>query len=145
MVEIKIKKIKSTAKIPTYESEMAAGFDLYAADEVIVPPFQERTKIVPTGLKMAIPKGYELQIRPRSGMALKSHIIIANSPGTIDADYRGEVGILVRNTGATNYKIDIGDRIAQGVLSKVPQAGFAEVDTLSETSRGAGAYGSTGF
>ncbi|MEO0503229.1 MAG: dUTP diphosphatase, partial [Pseudomonadota bacterium] len=100
--------------------------------------------LIPTGIAMAVPAGYEVQVRPRSGLALKHGIALVNSPGTIDSDYRGEVGVIVLNTGAEPFEVTHGMRIAQLVLAPVVQAAFAEVGSLDDTARGAGGFGSTG-
>lgn len=139
---IKVKRVHRDAVLPKYATEGSAGFDLYTVEDVSIYP--NETKVISTGLKMEIPEGYELQIRPRSGISLKTTIRIANSPGTIDSDYRGEIGIIVWNVG--NEKVDIPKhtRIAQGVLAKVDKAIFIDVDELTNTSRGEGGFGSTG-
>ncbi|MBO1079865.1 dUTP diphosphatase [Roseomonas haemaphysalidis] len=130
--------------LPAYATPGAAGFDLLAAvlEPLVIPPGGRA--LVPTGLQMALPEGYELQIRPRSGLALKHGITLPNSPGTIDEDYRGEVGVIVLNTGTAPFTVERGARIAQGVLAPVVRGGWAEVDTLPETARGGGGFGSTG-
>jgi len=131
-------------ELPSYETADAAGMDLHAAldaDVVIAPG--ART-LIPTGLAIALPSGYEAQIRPRSGLALKNGISLVNSPGTIDADYRGEVGVIVINHGDQDFIVTRGMRIAQMVVAPVIQAVWDEVDTLSETARGTGGFGSTG-
>jgi len=130
--------------LPAYATPGAAGFDLLAAVQapLVIPPGGRA--LVPTGLQMALPEGYELQIRPRSGLALKHGITLPNSPGTIDEDYRGEVGVIVLNTGTAPFTVERGARIAQGVLAPVVRGGWAEVDTLPETARGGGGFGSTG-
>ncbi len=130
--------------LPSYETDDAAGMDLRAAvsgDLEIAPG--ERA-LVPTGLAIALPSGYEAQIRPRSGLALKQGISLVNSPGTIDADYRGEIGVIVINHGAETFTVSRGLRIAQMVIAPVIQASWTEVSDLSETARGAGGFGSTG-
>ncbi len=132
--------------LPAYETADAAGMDLRAAvpeDEPITLRPGARIA-VPTGLTMAIPRGYEGQVRPRSGLALKSGITCLNSPGTIDADYRGEVKVILINHGAEDVPIRRGDRIAQLLITPVVQAAWDEVETLDETHRGAGGFGSTG-
>lgn len=132
-------------ELPTYETEDAAGMDLRAAvasDLVIAPG--ERA-LIPTGLAIALPSGYEAQVRPRSGLALKTGISLVNSPGTIDADYRGEIGVIVINHGAEDFTVTRGMRIAQMVIAPVIQASWTEVEDLSETARGAGGFGSTGI
>ena len=143
IIPINVVKLHKDAVVPTYGTTGAAGFDFCSVDNVIVEPGQ--TVIVKTGLAMAICEGFEIQVRPRSGMSVKTKIRVANSPGTIDSDYRGEIGIIVDNIGTEDYEIHVGDRIAQGVLSIVPQASFISVDSLDETERGAGGYGSTGI
>ncbi len=127
-----------------FETEQAAGADLRAAihDSVTLAPGQRR--LIPTGFCMALPTGYEAQVRPRSGLALKHGITVLNSPGTIDADYRGEVGVLLINHGDTEFTFQRGDRFAQMVIAPVTQAEFEVVSELSETIRGSGGYGSTG-
>jgi dUTP pyrophosphatase len=142
-MNIKIKKLVEDAIIPKYQTSGSAGFDFHTVEDVTV--FPKETKLVSTGLAFEIPEGYELQVRPRSGMSLKTKIRISNSPGTIDSDYRGLVSIIVDNIsfhGSLPYEIKKGDRIAQGVICKVNQAVFIE-DELSETERGEGGFGST--
>ena len=130
--------------LPKFETDQAAGADLRAAIEapVILEP-GERT-LIPTGFCMALPAGYEAQVRPRSGLALKHGITVLNSPGTIDADYRGEVGVLIINHGQKPFTVNRGDRFAQMVIAPVTQGAFHVVQTLSDTDRGSGGYGSTG-
>lgn len=132
--------------LPAYETMQSAGMDLRAAigeDEIISMPSGSRV-LVPTGLKIALPPNYEAQIRPRSGLALKNGITCLNSPGTIDADYRGEVGIILINHGADTFEIKRGDRIAQMVIAPITQAVWMETDNLDVTARGSGGFGSTG-
>lgn len=130
--------------LPTYATEQSAGMDLRAnIDEPITLKPLERT-IVKTGLYMALPPGYEAQVRPRSGLALKHGITVLNSPGTIDADYRGELGVLLINLGSEPFVINDGERIAQMVIAKHEQVDFVPVEVLDETERGAGGYGHTG-
>ncbi len=143
IVPINVVKLNDKAVVPVYGTSGAAGFDFYSVDDVTVEAGQ--TVIVKTGLAMAICPGFEIQVRPRSGMSAKTKIRVANSPGTIDSDYRGEIGIIIDNTGEEPYEVKVGDRIAQGVLAIVPQASFIVVDSLDETERGAGGYGSTGM
>lgn len=130
--------------LPSYESEYAAGMDIRAALEepVILKP-RER-KLIPSGLKMALPKGYEAQMRPRSGLAYRHGITMLNTPGTIDADYRGELKMLAVNLGEEEFVINHGDRVAQMIIAPVIQADVHEVGDLSETERGDGGFGSTG-
>lgn len=132
--------------LPAYETDGAAGMDLRAAVADDAPMTLEpgHRAMVPTGLTMAIPLGYEVQIRPRSGLAAKHGITCLNTPGTIDSDYRGEVKVILINLGAEPFVIRRGERIAQMVAAPVTRAGFAEVANLDETSRGAGGFGSTG-
>ena len=135
--------------LPRYETVGAAGADIRAnfadadrADGMVLEPMAR--KIVPTGLRVAIPEGFEMQIRPRSGLALKHGISLPNTPGTIDSDYRGPLGVLLINYGAERFLIAHGDRIAQAIIAPVIQAGFVVVEALSDTDRGAGGFGSTG-
>ncbi len=130
--------------LPAYATEGAAGMDLLAAvtEPVIIAP-GERT-LIPTGLAIALPAGYELQVRPRSGLALRHGIVLPNSPGTIDEDYRGEIQVIVLNTGSEPFKVERGTRIAQAVLAPVVRASWDEVPDLDVTARNAGGFGSTG-
>ena len=131
-------------ELPAYESTLAAGMDLLAAvaGDVVIAPGERA--LVPTGLAIALPPGFEAQVRPRSGLALKQGITVVNTPGTIDADYRGEVGVILINHGNAPFTVDRGMRIAQMVVAPVTQAVWNEVDTLAESDRGAGGFGSTG-
>ena len=130
--------------LPAYATPQSAGMDLRAnIDESIVLHPMER-RLVPTGLFMALPAGFEAQIRPRSGLALKHGITVLNTPGTVDADYRGEIMVLLINFSQTDFVINDGERIAQMVIAKHENAEFIEVETLDETERGAGGYGHTG-
>jgi dUTP pyrophosphatase len=131
--------------LPHYQTEHSAGVDLYAAIEAEMIVAAGAWKLVPTGLAIAIPEGYEGQVRPRSGLALKQGIGLLNSPGTIDADYRGEISIILFNFSDNPFIIRRGDRIAQMVFARVEKASFVKVDSLSETSRGAGGFGHTGI
>jgi len=128
--------------LPAYATAGAAGMDVVSAEAVTLPPGGRHA--VATGFAMAIPDGYEIQVRPRSGLALKHGISLPNTPGTIDSDYRGELKIIMINLGAEPFAIARGDRIAQLVLAPVQLARFREVDALDETVRGAGGFGSTG-
>lgn len=135
---------KSKNPLPSFETAMSAGMDLRAdLEEVIVLRPGER-KLIGTGLYLALEAGYEAQIRPRSGLAYKHGITVLNSPGTIDADYRGEIKVLLINHGAESFEIQHGERIAQMVIAKYERVEFELVDTLDETERGAGGFGSTG-
>jgi dUTP pyrophosphatase len=136
--------------LPAYQTAGAAGADLCAnfpedqrAVGLVLQPMQRA--ICPTGIRVAVPEGFEMQIRPRSGLALKHGITLPNTPGTIDCDYRGPLGVALVNLGAEAYVIRHGDRVAQAVVAPVVQAGFAVVGGLDETARGAGGFGSTGF
>ena len=145
---IKITRLAHNADLPlpAYETALAAGMDLRAAvaeDEPIVLRPMERA-MIPTGLAMALPPGFEGQVRPRSGLAAKSGITCLNSPGTVDADYRGEMKVILINLGEDDFTIRRGDRIAQLVVAPVQLAAFAEVEELDDTARGAGGFGSTG-
>lgn len=133
-------------KLPAFETVLAAGADLRAAvsDSVPMVLTPGERALVPTGFCMALPAGYEAQIRPRSGLAYKHGVTCLNTPGTIDADYRGEVKVLLINHGQDSFTIHRGERIAQMVISPITQPEFVEVDVLSETDRGAGGFGSTG-
>ena len=151
---------KSSNKLPEYAHEGDAGFDLRAnveeiksddnlfnttkpsATTIIINP--KGRALIPTGLYMAIPEGYELQIRPRSGLALKYGITVVNTPGTIDAVYRGNIGVILKNDGIEPFIIEQGDRIAQGVLNKVEEANLIETDSLDETDRSDSGYGKSG-
>jgi dUTP pyrophosphatase len=149
MVEIALKwerEADQSLGLPVYATSGAAGADLKAnfADRGFVVLEPGARALVPTGLRMAIPEGYEVQIRPRSGLALKHGITLPNSPGTIDSDYRGPLGVIVMNAGQEAFVINHGDRIAQMVAAPVVQAGFAIVEDLDDTARGAGGFGSTG-
>ncbi len=129
-------------ELPAYASAGAAGMDVVSAEDVTIAPTARHA--VATGLAVAIPAGFEIQVRPRSGLALKHGITVANAPGTIDADYRGELKVILINHGAAPFTIVRGDRIAQLVLAPVSQASWLEVGELDETARGAGGFGSTG-
>ena len=136
----------TTLGLPCYETAGAAGADLRAnlADRGSLDLEPGARVLVPTGLRLAIPQGYEVQLRPRSGLALKHGITLPNSPGTIDCDYRGPLRVIVQNGGAEPFQITHGMRIAQMVVAPVVQANFALVDSLDDTARGAGGFGSTG-
>ena len=135
---------KSNHALPNYETIASAGMDLRAniAESITLKPL-ERT-IVKTGLFIELPIGYEAQVRPRSGLAAKKGISVLNAPGTVDADYRGEIGVILVNLSNEDFTIENGERVAQLVIAKHERAEWIEVDSLSETSRGAGGFGSTG-
>jgi dUTP pyrophosphatase len=131
-------------ELPRFETEGSAGADVRAAvhTPVTIPP--GGISLVPTGLRLSIPQGYEIQVRPRSGLALKSGIIVPNSPGTIDSDYRGELQVILMNLGGSPFTINRGDRIAQIVMAKVERMEWDLVDALDDTTRGHGGFGHTG-
>ena len=135
---------KSSHNLPSYETIASAGMDLraYIEEDIILKPLER--SIIPTGLFMALPTGYEAQVRPRSGLAAKYGLTVLNSPGTIDADYRGEIGVILVNLSNVDFTIKNGERIAQIVIAKHERAEWNPVQSLSETSRGAGGFGSTG-
>ncbi len=142
---MKVKIInQSKHALPAYETIASAGLDVRATIDqpIALNPFERA--LVKTGLFLEIPSGYECQVRPRSGLALKKGVTVLNSPGTIDADYRGEVGVILINLSSEPVVIESGERIAQLIFSKVEQAEWVEVETLSETERGEGGFGSTG-
>lgn len=148
-MKVRIKKIRSADYIsdiamPQYMTPGAAGMDISSAnaEELVIPPMT--TKIVPTGIAFEIPQGYEIQIRPRSGLAFKHGISVLNSPGTIDSDYRGEVKVIMYNFGGEAFVVTPKMRIAQGVLCQANQAVLVEVDELTDSERGEGGFGSTG-
>ncbi|AQX04820.1 dUTP diphosphatase [Elizabethkingia meningoseptica] len=142
---MKIKVInKSRHELPKYQTEQSAGMDLYANIESPVTLQSLERKIIPTGLFIELPAGYEAQVRPRSGLAIKNGITCLNSPGTIDADYRGEVGVILANLSKDEFTINDGDRIAQLVIARHETAEWIAVETLEESERGAGGFGSSG-
>jgi len=143
---IQITQLKNAEGLPVphYQTEHSAGVDLYAALDEDMVIGAGRWKLVPTGIAVAIPEGYEGQVRPRSGLALKHGIGMLNAPGTIDADYRGEIGVILFNFSDTPFAVHRGDRIAQMVIAKLERARFEQVETLTKTDRGAGGFGHTG-
>lgn len=142
-MKIRIKKLTEDAKIPGYAKEGDAGVDLHSVDELIIP--KGEIKLINTGLAFEIPTGYEMQLRPRSGLALKNGISLVNSPATIDSGYRGEIKIILINHGKEDLDIKKGDRIAQAVFNKFEVADFEEVQELSESLRGETGFGSSGI
>ena len=144
MTEILIKRFSKNITLPKYETNGSSGMDLAANIENEIDLEPGKTAIIPTGLAVSIPKKFEIQIRPRSGLAAKNQISVLNTPGTIDSDYRGELKVILINLGKENFKIEKGLRIAQMVLCPVVRATLKEVDILDETRRGAGGFGSTG-
>ena len=128
--------------MPEYATPASAGVDLRASDGCVIPPGGRA--LVPTGLRIALPEGYEAQVRPRSGLALRHGVTLPNSPGTIDADYRGEIGVILMNLGQDPFVVEPGDRIAQMVVAPVARVAWSEVEELDATERGEGGFGSTG-
>ncbi|MDQ6962104.1 MAG: dUTP diphosphatase [Mariprofundaceae bacterium] len=143
-VKIKVLPHGHGLSLPHYASEHAAGMDLRAAitEDLILKPMQRA--LVPTGFAMSLPVGYEAQVRPRSGLALKKGVTVLNSPGTIDADYRGEVGVILINLSQEDFCVQRGERVAQMVFAAVESIEWLEVDSLSDTERGSGGFGSSG-
>ncbi len=141
MINVKV-TTDNGISLPEYKTSGAAGCDVHARSSAVIEP--GKWAIVPTGLKVAIPKGYEIQIRPRSGLAMAKGVTVLNSPGTIDSDYRGYIGVMLINHGAIDFVVEVGDRIAQLVLCPVEQIKWEVVDTLDDTDRGSGGFGSTG-
>ena len=135
---------KSNNALPSYETSASAGLDIRAFIEEKLTLSPGERKLIKTGLFLEIPEGYEAQVRPRSGLALKNGITVLNSPGTIDADYRGEIGVILINHSSENFEINSGDRIAQLIFAKVEQAVWFETESLNQTERGQGGFGSTG-
>lgn len=144
MIDVRIRRLPNGEglPLPAYETTGAAGMDLRAAEAMTLKPGARC--LVPTGLAIALPQGFEAQVRPRSGLAVKHGITVLNAPGTIDSDYRGEVKVPLINHGQDNFVIARGDRIAQMVVAPVTQIGWSEVEDLDETHRGAGGFGSSG-
>ena len=145
MTEILIKRLSKNISLPKYETDGSSGMDLAANIENKIKIAPGKSAIIPTGLSVSIPKNFEIQIRPRSGLAAKNKISVLNTPGTIDADYRGELKVILINLGDTAFIIEKGLRIAQMVLCPVIKATLKEVETLEETKRGSGGFGSTGI
>ncbi|MCE1273762.1 MAG: dUTP diphosphatase [Chlorobiaceae bacterium] len=144
MIKVKIVRLNQKAVMPVYATAHAAGMDISACIDapVTVEPFS--TALIPTGLSIELPEGFEAQLRPRSGLALRHMISLPNTPATIDADYRGEVKVILINYGREPFTVSNGDRIAQMVVARVDRVEFEEVDSLSDTHRGAGGFGHTG-
>ena len=144
MIKIQIKKLSNSVIIPKYETSGSSGMDIAAHVEnnIIINPGEKA--LISTGFSIAIPRGYEVQIRPRSGLAAKKNITVLNTPGTIDADYRGEIKVILINLGKEKFIIKNGERVAQMVVCPVVQASLEEVKELSDTQRGSGGFGSTG-
>ena len=144
MIEILIKKSSKEVVLPKYETDGSSGMDLSANIKRSIKIDPGKSSIIPTGISVAIPKNFEIQIRPRSGLAAKNQISVLNTPGTIDADYRGELKVILINLSDKSFIVERGLRIAQMVLCPVVKANLKEVDTLEDTRRGSGGFGSTG-
>ena len=144
MIKILIKRSSKEVSLPKYETAGSSGMDLSAHISSPIEITPNSSAIIPTGLSVSIPNGYEIQIRPRSGLAAKNMISVLNTPGTIDADYRGEIKVILINLGKNNFRVEKGLRIAQMVVSPVIQVELEEVDELEKTLRGKGGFGSTG-
>ena len=144
MVKVLIKKLDPTVKLPSYKTDGASGMDLIAFVKSPINVKSKSSYLVPTGISVAFPKDYEIQIRPRSGLAAKKNISVLNTPGTIDSDYRGEIKVILFNHGNEDFTISNGDRIAQMVLTPIVKIELEETNNLPETTRGEGGFGSTG-
>lgn len=142
-IEVKVKRLHPDAKLPEYKTDGSVGMDLFSCGNYTV--YAQEQELVGTGIAIAIPKGYEGQVRPRSGLAAEYEISITNSPGTIDSDYRGEIQVILRNNSPDDFEVKKGDRIAQIVFKKVEIAKILEVGNLDNTTRGEGGFGSTGY
>ena len=145
MTEVLIKRLSKNIELPKYETNGSSGMDLSANIEKQIKIEPGKTSIIPTGISVSIPKNFEIQIRSRSGLAAKSQISVLNSPGTIDADYRGELKVILINLGDKTFIVERGTRIAQMVLCPIVKANFKEVDSLDDSDRGSGGFGSTGL
>ena len=144
MVKILVKKINSKVKLPSYKTDGSSGMDLMAFLDKPISILPQQSRLIPTGLFIAIPDNTEVQIRPRSGLAVKNNISVLNTPGTIDSDYRGELKVILYNYGNEEFIVKNEDRIAQMILMPIIKASLEEVDNLPETIRGEGGFGSTG-
>ncbi len=145
MIEVLIKRLSKNVELPKYETIDSSGMDLAADIEKKVEIKPGQTLIIPTGISLSIPENFEIQIRPRSGLAAKSNITVLNTPGTIDADYRGEIKVILINLGNKTFTVEKGARIAQMVLCPIIKMNLKEVENLDDTSRGSGGFGSTGI
>ena len=145
MTEILIKRLSKNIILPKYETSGSSGLDLSANIKTPIKIEPGKTTIIPTGISVSIPKNFEIQIRPRSGLAAKNQITVLNTPGTIDADYRGEIKVILINLSKETFVVENGARIAQMVVCPVIKAKLKEVDSLDNTSRGSGGFGSTGM
>ncbi len=144
MVKVLVKKLHSSVKLPQYKTKDSSGMDLMAFIEKPITIKPKTSSLIPTGLSFAFSKEFEIQIRPRSGLAAKDNISVLNTPGTIDSDYRGEIKVIIYNHGSEDFIVNNGDRIAQMVLAPVMKMEFEETNNLPETIRGEGGFGSTG-
>ena len=144
MIKVLVKKLKPSVKLPSYKTDGASGMDLMANIDKSIELKPGESCLIPTGLSVAFSKEYEIQIRPRSGLAAKSNISVLNSPGTIDSDYRGEIKVILFNHGKKNFKINNNDRIAQMILAPVIKMDLEETNELPDSIRGEGGFGSTG-
>ena len=144
MIKVFVKKLGTSVKLPSYKTDGASGMDLMAYIDKSIELKPGKSCLVPTGLSVAFPKEYEIQIRPRSGLAAKNNISVLNTPGTIDSDYRGELKVILFNHSDKNFKINNNDRIAQMILTPVIKMDLEETDELPKSVRGAGGFGSTG-
>lgn len=142
MKKVQVKAKITTGDFPKYSTELSAGMDLRSTIKTSIAPMKRM--LIPTGLYLELPDGYEAQVRPRSGLAIKKGITVLNTPGTIDADYRGEIGIILINLGDTEFNIEVGDRVAQLVINPIVQAEFVNSD-LTSTDRGNGGFGHSGI
>ena len=141
-MKLKIKKVEEV-KTPSYANPGDAGLDLYSAESVVLKPGER--KVVSSGIKIAVPDGYEAQVRPKSGLAAKHGISVVNTPGTVDSGYRGVVGVILINHGTEDFSIEKNSKIAQMIINKVERADIEEVDDLDDTKRGEGGFGSSGL
>ena len=144
MTEVLIKRLSKNVELPKYETNGSSGMDLSANIHTDIKIEPGKISIIPTGISLSIPKNFEIQIRPRSGLAAKSQVSVLNTPGTIDSDYRGEIKVILINLGSNTFTVKKGARIAQMVLCPVIKAKIKEVDSLDKTNRGSGGFGSTG-
>jgi len=142
-MKLKVKKINPEARIPAYAHEGDSGLDLYSVEETVIEPGERKT--VKTGLQISMPKGFEAQVRPKSGLASKFGVTVLNTPGTIDSGYRGEIMVIMANLGKETYKVEKGKKIAQMVIAKVEEAEIEETNSLEDSSRKEGGFGSTGL
>jgi dUTP pyrophosphatase len=141
-VNIRFKRLHSAAMVPSYKTLGSSGADLHSVEDVVIPPGEPR--LIRLGFAISMPRGYEIQVRPRSGLALKNQVTVLNAPGTVDSDYRGEMKVILANFSKQDFYVRQGDRIAQAVLCQVPDAVYTEVEDLDETARGDDGFGSTG-